>query len=95
MHETGIVRELVRRLEQAARAAGAERVSGVTVWLGALSHFSPAHFREHFEDEASGTIAEGAALTIETSDDPTHPDAQSVMLRSADLEVADETSNTS
>jgi hydrogenase nickel incorporation protein HypA/HybF len=95
MHETGIVRDLVRRLEQAAREAGAERVSGVSVWLGALSHFSPGHFREHFDDEARGTIAEGASLDIETSDDPTHPDAQNVMLRSVDLEVADERSDTS
>ena len=69
MHETGIVRDLVRRLEQAAHEAGAERVSGVEVWLGALSQFSPEHFREHFEDEARGTVAEGAALRIETSDD--------------------------
>ena len=28
MHETGIVRDLVRRLEAAAQDAGAERVSG-------------------------------------------------------------------
>ncbi len=33
MHETGIVRDLVRRIEQAAGEAGAERVAGVTVWL--------------------------------------------------------------
>jgi hydrogenase nickel incorporation protein HypA/HybF len=90
MHETGIVRDLVRRLEQAAREAGAERVSGAAVWLGALSHFSPAHFREHFEEDARGTLAEGAALDIEISDDLAHPDAQHVMLRSIDLEVADE-----
>lgn len=95
MHETGIVRDLMRRLEQAAREASAERVSGVAVWLGALSHFSPRHFREHFEDAARGTIAEGAALAIEASDDPTHPNAQSVMLRHVDFEVADNTGDTS
>lgn len=94
MHETGIVRDLVRRLEQAAYEAGAERVSGVAVWLGALSHFSPGHFREHFEDETRGTIADGAALDIETSDDSAHPDAQSIVLRSVDLQVADETGDT-
>jgi hydrogenase nickel incorporation protein HypA/HybF len=89
MHETGLVRDLVHQLEKAAREAGAERVSGVAVWLGALSHFSPEHFREHFETEARGTVAEGAALEVEMSQDIAHPDAQNVMMRSIDLEVPD------
>jgi len=87
MHETGIVRDLVRRLETVARDAGAEAVSGVEVWLGALSQFSPLHFREHFEDEAKGTIAEGARIDIVASDDPADPDALHVTIRSVDLEV--------
>jgi hydrogenase nickel incorporation protein HypA/HybF len=87
MHETGIVRDLVHRLERSARDAGALRVQGVTVWLGALSQFSPVHFRAHFDEEAAGTLAEGAALTIETSEDFTHRDALHVIMRSADLEL--------
>jgi hydrogenase nickel incorporation protein HypA/HybF len=87
MHETGIVRDLVQRLLQAARDAGARRVSGVSVWLGALSQFSPRHFREHFDDEARGTVAEGAALHIEISDDVADSNAQHVVLRSVDLDV--------
>ncbi len=51
MHETGLIRDLVHRLEAAARDAGAEAVSGVQVWLGALSQMSAEHFREHFDDE--------------------------------------------
>ena len=90
MHESGIVRDLVRRLERSAREAGAVRVQGVTVWLGALSQFSPAHFREHFDAEIEGTLAAGAALTIETSEDVTHHDALHVIMRSADLEIAAE-----
>lgn len=89
MHETGIVRDLVRRLELAAQDAGAERVSAVSVSLGALSQFSPEHFREHFDEEVSGTCAEGAALSIELSQDADDPHAQHVMIRSIDLEVAD------
>jgi hydrogenase nickel incorporation protein HypA/HybF len=89
MHESGIVRDLVRRLERAARDAGAERVSGVVVWLGALSQFSPEHFREHFDDEACGTLAEGAVLRIETSQDIGHAEAQHVVMRSVDLELPD------
>jgi hydrogenase nickel incorporation protein HypA/HybF len=87
MHETGIVRDLVRQLENVARDAGAVAVSGVEVWLGALSQFTPHHFREHFDDEAKGTIAEGARLDILTSDDPEDSNALHVMIRSIDLEV--------
>jgi hydrogenase nickel incorporation protein HypA/HybF len=89
MHESRIVRDLVRRLERAAQDAGAERVSGAVVWLGALSQFSPEHFREHFDDEARGTLAAGAALRIETSQDIGHPHAQHVMMRGIDFDVPD------
>ncbi len=87
MHETGIVRDLVRRVETAAKDAGATRVSGVEIRLGALSQFSPTHFREHFDEEARGTLAEGAALRIHSSDDIADPHAQDVMMESIDLEV--------
>jgi len=87
MHETGLIRDLVHRLEAAARDSEAERVAEVTVWLGALSQMSAEHFREHFTTEARGTVAEGAALTLEVSDDFTDPEAQSVVLRSIDLQV--------
>lgn len=95
MHETGLVRDLVRRLEHAARDAGAERVCGAVVWLGALTNFSAEHFREHFDDEARGTLAEGAALKIETSQDIRHPHAQDVMMQSIELDFPDESGDTS
>lgn len=87
MHETGIVRDLVRRLEDAARDAGAIKVSAVEVRLGALTQFSPGHFREHFDEAARGTRAEGAALRIRQSEDAADPHAQDVMMESIDLEV--------
>lgn len=90
MHETGIVRDLVRRVEQAASEAGASKVVGVTVRIGALSQFSPEHFREHFDQEVRGTIAESAALGIEMSDDALEPNAQSIMIRSLELEIPEE-----
>lgn len=90
MHETGIVRDLVRRVESAAEDAGAIRVVGISVWLGALSQFSPAHFREHFDDEARGTLAQHAKLSIEVSDDPGDANALSVMIRDLELEVPGE-----
>jgi hydrogenase nickel incorporation protein HypA/HybF len=87
MHESGLIHGLVHRVEEAARDAGAQRVSSIDVWLGALSQMSPEHFREHFDAEARGTVAEGASLNLEVSDDPTAPDAFSVVLRSVELKV--------
>jgi len=87
MHETGIVRALVKKLEETARQSGAVRISAVSVWLGALSQFSAGHFREHFEEEAAGTVAQDARLGIEVSDDARDPDAHHVIIRSVDLEI--------
>jgi hydrogenase nickel incorporation protein HypA/HybF len=86
MHETALVRDLVRRIDQLARAAGASRVVGAKVWLGALSHLSAEHFREHFVLEARNTLASTAALKIELSSDSTDPHAQQVRLESVELE---------
>lgn len=85
MHESGIIRALVHQIEAAALKAGGRQVTRVTVWLGALSQMSPDHFQMHFEEDARGTMVEGAALEIEASDDPTNPEAQSVVLRSFDV----------
>jgi hydrogenase nickel incorporation protein HypA/HybF len=86
MHETALVRDVVHRVEDLARSTGARRVTGAKVWLGALSHLSAEHFREHFTIEARHTLAAGAVLEIEVSDDPDHPDAQQVRLESVDLD---------
>lgn len=91
MHETGIVQALVRRLQAAALEAGATRVSAVDVRLGAISQFSPAHFREHFDEAARGTLVEGAELRLHLSEDEGEPHAQDVMVEGMDLEVPEET----
>ena len=87
MHEAGLMRDLMRRIEAAAGAEGAGRVVGVSVRLGALSHFTPAHFAEHFAQAAAGSRAEGARLEIETCDDIHAPGAQGVLLRSLEVEA--------
>jgi hydrogenase maturation protease len=86
MHETALVRDVVRRIEDLARASGARRVMGAKVWLGALSHLSADHFREHYAIEAQGSIAAEATLAIEVSDDLNHTHAQHVRLESVDLD---------
>lgn len=88
MHEARVMRDLMQRVVDAAAANGGGRVAGVRVWLGALSHFSPEHFGEHFEDESRGTVAESAAISCEVSDDPQHPDALWVRLLSIEMAPA-------
>jgi hydrogenase nickel incorporation protein HypA/HybF len=86
MHETALVRDVVRRIEDLAGATNARRVTGAKVWLGALSHLSAEHFREHFAIAAQGSLAAGAMLVIEVSDDLHDPQAQRVRLESVDLD---------
>jgi len=85
MHETALIRDVVHRIEELARAAEAPRVVAARIWLGAFSHLSAEHFREHFALEAAHTIAAGAVLDVEMSNDPDHPQAQHVRLVSVDL----------
>jgi hydrogenase nickel incorporation protein HypA/HybF len=85
MHEHALMVDLMRTIESRARAEGADRVTCIRVRLGALSHFTPAHFREHFEDASRGTLAEGAAVEVELRTDPTEADAQGVVLESIDV----------
>ncbi len=85
MHEARLMRDLMTRITGVAAGNGGGRVAGVHVWLGALSHFTPHHFAEHFVDESAGSIAEGAVLTCDMSDDPTHADALTVRLISIEL----------
>jgi hydrogenase nickel incorporation protein HypA/HybF len=87
MHERALMADLMREIENVARADGATRVTKVEVRLGALSHFTPEHFREHFVDASRGTLAEGAevAATLATSIDD--PNASGVVLESVEVEV--------
>lgn len=87
MHEQALMNDLMRKIEADASAEGARRVTRICVRLGALSHFTEAHFREHFEDASRGTIAEGAEVEAELRTDPTEPHAQGVILESIDVAI--------
>lgn len=86
MHEASLMNALMRNIDAVAAQEGAERVTAVRVRLGALSHMTPDHFREHWDVSAAGSIAQDAELTMETSDDLTDPTAQDVTLLSVDVE---------
>lgn len=87
MHEASLMVGLMRRIREVADADGAQRVVGVSVRLGALSHMSAEHFAEHFELAAAGSIAEGASLTIELSEDTGAPWAQDILIESVEIET--------
>ena len=88
MHERALMEDVVRRLEIIALAEGGERVTRIRVRLGALSHFTPEHFREHFEDATQGTVAEGAEVVAVVDGDTTDPQADGVVVESVELEVS-------
>ncbi len=87
MHERHLTEDIVHKLEALAGAEGGRRVTRVRVHLGALSHFTPEHFREHFAAAAAGTVVEGAEVQAELGDDPTAPGAQDVLLETVELEL--------
>ncbi len=86
MHESSLMRGLMAQIENIARAEGAQRVTKVRVWCGALSHMSAEHFAEHFEQVAGGSVAENAQLDVTVSDDLSDRRAQDIVLESIDVE---------
>lgn len=90
MHEASLMNDLMRKIETVAREQNAAQVLGVSVRLGALSHMSANHFREHFAVASKGTLAEGASLNIEVLTDRKDPHAQEILLES--VEIADSAS---
>jgi len=87
MHDRAMMADLMRRILQAADAEGARAVTGISVRLGALSHMTPDHFREHFDEVAAGTIAAGAAVTATVSPDIRDPHAEGVLLENVEVET--------
>ncbi|MEY3122296.1 MAG: hydrogenase maturation protease [Nitrosomonas sp.] len=90
MHEFSLMADLLRKIERIAQEAGGQEkiaITAIRVKLGALSHISAAHFREHFEIAIKGTVAGGARLDVEELTDTSDPHAQEIILDS--LEVQD------
>jgi hydrogenase nickel incorporation protein HypA/HybF len=87
MHERALIDDLLHRVLATAAAENATRVTGVTVWLGALSHLTTDHFADHFARAAAGTIAEGAMLHSTTSHDIGDPHAAEVVLQAVEVDA--------
>lgn len=87
MHEFSLIDDLMKKIETVTASQEAKRAVVVTVKLGALSHISADHFREHFDHAAKGTVAEGARLEVHESKDINDALAQEILLESVEVEV--------
>ena len=86
MHERALMDDLLKKIVSVAHENGGVRVVRITVRLGALSHFTVEHFREHFVDASRGTLADGAEVDAVLEDDVHAPNADGVVLESVEVE---------
>lgn len=86
MHEQSLINALIKKIISLAEKEQAKQVTKVSVKLGALSHMSASHFKEHYDIAAKGTIAEHAIIDTEESTDIYDPHAQVVILKSIDVQ---------
>jgi hydrogenase nickel incorporation protein HypA/HybF len=89
VHERAVMTDVMNQIDLIAMQEGASRVTLVAVRLGALSHFTPQHFLEHFQDVSRGTIAEGAQIEAVVDDDLTDSAARDVILERMEIELPD------
>ena len=85
MHEFSLIKDLIHKITTIAHEQQASKVLSVTIKLGALSHISPDHFREHFVHASRGTISEGSQLNIEFMTDVTDPQSQEVLIKNIEI----------
>ncbi len=85
MHERALMDDLLRKVLAVAEAERATRVVRIRVRLGALSHFTPEHFREHWVDASRGTLAEGAEADATLDSELVGEAAQGVVLESVEV----------
>ncbi len=86
MHETGMIRGLVNKVEEIAKAEGSSKVKKIVIKLGAMANITPDHLKEHFVEETPGTIAEGAELEIIQMEDLKDLNAQDILIDSIEVE---------
>jgi hydrogenase nickel incorporation protein HypA/HybF len=66
MHEMALAESMLEIVEKTARMNGAVKVSAVRLEIGALSHVACESLRFCFDVVTRGSLAEGAALEIES-----------------------------
>ncbi len=86
MHETGLLKDIIQKVNEIVRAENASQVSEITINLGSLSQVSEEHFRYHFKIESKGTILENTNLKVAVNADTSDPLSQEIVLSSLELE---------
>jgi hydrogenase nickel incorporation protein HypA/HybF len=87
MHEMSVLRSLMHKLDEVVVANQGRRVRSLRVQLGALSHFTAEHFKEHFVIASRGTSAEGARVDAVEMSDESDPNAFGVVLESVEIDA--------
>lgn len=64
MHEIGVVRQVIRTVEDFAKENDIKEVSGIVLDIGELSLVIPKYVEDIFEVTAKGSILEGAELIM-------------------------------
>ncbi|MCZ7589680.1 MAG: hydrogenase/urease maturation nickel metallochaperone HypA [Gaiella sp.] len=85
MHERALMDDLVRKVLAVAETEDADAVTRIRVRLGALSHFTPEHFVEHWVSASRGTIAEGAQVDATLDGSLTDEAAEGVVLEAVEV----------
>jgi hydrogenase nickel incorporation protein HypA/HybF len=86
MHEEALLRDVLRKAEEVARSERGHRVTRIRLWVGARSHLQGPELAARWADAVTGTALSGAPIEVELSADRDDPNAESVMLRSLDVE---------
>ena len=89
MHEFSLIANLLKKIETISAENDNGRILSIKVKLGALSHISADHFREHFSQATENTPIQGAKLDIEVLTDETDAQAQEIILDSVEVEDKD------
>ncbi|HVN41803.1 MAG TPA: hydrogenase maturation nickel metallochaperone HypA [Steroidobacteraceae bacterium] len=66
MHELAVCQALIEQVERIARENRAQRIVSIVVSVGPLSGIEPKLLEHTYPLAAAGTIAESAALVVET-----------------------------
>ncbi len=86
MHEFSLLRSIFTKLDELQNENQGKSIKKITIKLGALSHISAEHFKEHFDQLNVGKPYVHAQLDLVVSNDQYDPNAQQVLLQSIEVE---------
>ena len=67
MHEMHLLTDLLKDLLKAAQKNNAKKISKVYLRMGTFTEINQEILRHFFQEKAKGTIAQGAEISIESS----------------------------